>query len=90
MEDLGFVIAILFSYLFISRVSYRDGVMEDEPKPCAAVKGTQIMVCVNWTFEFICGLLVYLIKICNIENKVNEGGERGCRYECKNSKTVVC
>lgn len=26
------------------RVSYRDGVMEDEPKPCAAVKGTQIMV----------------------------------------------
>lgn len=26
------------------RVSYRDGVMQDEPKPCAAVKGTQIMV----------------------------------------------
>ncbi|KAI0528539.1 hypothetical protein KFK09_001081 [Dendrobium nobile] len=26
------------------RVSYRDGVMEHEPKPCAAVKGTQIMV----------------------------------------------
>ncbi|WOL12698.1 DNA mismatch repair protein MLH1 isoform X3 [Canna indica] len=26
------------------RVSYRDGVMEQEPKPCAAVKGTQIMV----------------------------------------------
>ncbi|KAB5512552.1 hypothetical protein DKX38_029580 [Salix brachista] len=26
------------------KVSYRDGVMEDEPKPCAAVKGTQIMV----------------------------------------------
>nr|CAD1824585.1 unnamed protein product [Ananas comosus var. bracteatus] len=25
------------------RVSYRDGVMEHEPKPCAAVKGTQIM-----------------------------------------------
>ncbi|KAK9095901.1 hypothetical protein Sjap_021398 [Stephania japonica] len=26
------------------RVSYRDGVMVHEPKPCAAVKGTQIMV----------------------------------------------
>ncbi|KAK7334438.1 hypothetical protein VNO80_26195 [Phaseolus coccineus] len=26
------------------RVSYRDGVMEYEPRPCAAVKGTQIMV----------------------------------------------
>lgn len=26
------------------RVSYRDGVMEQEPRPCAAVKGTQIMV----------------------------------------------
>ncbi|KAL4651760.1 hypothetical protein ACB092_01G184500 [Castanea dentata] len=26
------------------RVSYRDGVMDHEPKPCAAVKGTQIMV----------------------------------------------
>ncbi|CAI8583517.1 unnamed protein product [Vicia faba] len=26
------------------RVSYRDGVMEHEPRPCAAVKGTQIMV----------------------------------------------
>jgi DNA mismatch repair protein MLH1 len=26
------------------RVSYRDGVMENEPKPCAAVKGTQVMV----------------------------------------------
>ncbi|CAA6667797.1 unnamed protein product [Spirodela intermedia] len=26
------------------RVSYRDGVMEQEPKPCAAVKGTQILV----------------------------------------------
>ncbi|KAE8820568.1 DNA mismatch repair protein MLH1 [Hordeum vulgare] len=25
-------------------VSYRDGVMENDPKPCAAVKGTQIMV----------------------------------------------
>lgn len=54
MEDLGFVIALVFCF----RVSYRDGVMEDEPKPCAAVKGTQIMVCVNWTFDFICGLLV--------------------------------
>ncbi|GAB2217520.1 hypothetical protein Drorol1_Dr00000717 [Drosera rotundifolia] len=26
------------------RVSYRDGVMESEPKACAAVKGTQIMI----------------------------------------------
>lgn len=26
------------------RVSYKDGVMEHEPKPCAAVKGTQIMI----------------------------------------------
>ncbi|XP_010912641.1 DNA mismatch repair protein MLH1 isoform X1 [Elaeis guineensis] len=26
------------------RVSYRDGVMEHEPRPCAAVRGTQIMV----------------------------------------------
>lgn len=26
------------------RVSYRDGVMEHEPKACAAVKGTQIMI----------------------------------------------
>jgi len=26
------------------RVSYRDGVMESDPKPCAAVKGTQVMV----------------------------------------------
>ncbi|KAK1276725.1 DNA mismatch repair protein MLH1 [Acorus gramineus] len=25
------------------RVSYKDGVMENDPKPCAAVKGTQIM-----------------------------------------------
>ncbi|KAG6737843.1 hypothetical protein POTOM_059374 [Populus tomentosa] len=31
-------------FFFFFRVSYRDGVMEDEPKPCAAVKGTQIMV----------------------------------------------
>ncbi|MED6132717.1 DNA mismatch repair protein [Stylosanthes scabra] len=26
------------------RVSYRDGLMENEPRPCAAVKGTHIMV----------------------------------------------
>ncbi|KAK1384325.1 MUTL [Heracleum sosnowskyi] len=26
------------------RASYRDGVMEHQPKPCAAVKGTQIMI----------------------------------------------
>lgn len=30
--------------LLLFRVSYRDGVMEHEPKACAAVKGTQIMV----------------------------------------------
>uniref|UniRef100_A0A803M525 DNA mismatch repair protein S5 domain-containing protein n=1 Tax=Chenopodium quinoa TaxID=63459 RepID=A0A803M525_CHEQI len=30
--------------LYGFRVSYRDGVMENEPKPCAAVKGTQIMI----------------------------------------------
>ncbi|KAF3787931.1 DNA mismatch repair protein [Nymphaea thermarum] len=29
------------------RVSYRDGVMEHEPRPCAAVKGTQVMHGVN-------------------------------------------
>lgn len=29
---------------FIVRVLYRDGIMEHEPKACAAVKGTQIMV----------------------------------------------
>lgn len=26
------------------RASYKDGVLEDDPRPCAAVKGTQIMV----------------------------------------------
>lgn len=26
------------------RASYKDGIMEDDPRPCAAVKGTQIMV----------------------------------------------
>lgn len=31
--------------LLLFRVQYRDGVMEHEPKACAAVKGTQIMVC---------------------------------------------
>lgn len=41
------------------RVSYRDGVMENEPKPCAAVKGTQIMVravvCLEiWELCFVC------------------------------------
>lgn len=36
--------------LFLFRVSYRDGVMEHEPKPCAAVKGTQIMV---WRRPFV-------------------------------------
>lgn len=32
------------SIVTLYRVSYRDGVMEHEPRPCAAVKGTQIMV----------------------------------------------
>ncbi|KAL2657983.1 hypothetical protein AAZV13_04G210900 [Glycine max] len=38
---------ILLSNIFCLlwfRVSYRDGVMEHQPRPCAAVKGTQIMV----------------------------------------------
>lgn len=30
--------------ILLVRVSYRDGIMEHEPKACAAVKGTQIMV----------------------------------------------
>jgi len=30
--------------LFLVSVCYKDGVMENEPKPCAAVKGTQVMV----------------------------------------------
>ncbi|KAF3514026.1 hypothetical protein F2Q69_00002683 [Brassica cretica] len=34
----------IFGFLKVLRVSYRDGVMEHEPKACAAVKGTQIMV----------------------------------------------
>lgn len=33
-----------FYFIFWFRVSYRDGAMEHEPKACAAVKGTQIMV----------------------------------------------
>jgi hypothetical protein len=31
-------------FVFLVSVCYKDGVMENEPKPCAAVKGTQIMV----------------------------------------------
>lgn len=38
------VSGIVSSNYFCFRVSYRDGVMENEPKACAAVKGTQIMV----------------------------------------------
>lgn len=37
-------IVLYCSCNFLFRVSYRDGVMEHEPKACAAVKGTQIMV----------------------------------------------
>lgn len=40
------------SYIFTDlRASYRDGMMEYEPKACAAVKGTQIMVWIYlWHF----------------------------------------
>ncbi|XP_022159006.1 DNA mismatch repair protein MLH1 [Momordica charantia] len=38
------VTTITKGQLYGYRVSYRDGVMEHEPKPCAAVKGTQITV----------------------------------------------
>ncbi|GAY56958.1 hypothetical protein CUMW_175770 [Citrus unshiu] len=38
------VTTITKGHLHGYRVSYRDGVMENEPKACAAVKGTQIMV----------------------------------------------
>ncbi|XP_028801610.1 DNA mismatch repair protein MLH1 [Neltuma alba] len=38
------VTTITKGQLYGYRVSYRDGVMEHEPKACAAVKGTQIMV----------------------------------------------
>lgn len=41
------VTTITKGHLHGYRVSYRDGVMESEPKACAAVKGTQIMVL--WT-----------------------------------------
>jgi hypothetical protein len=30
--------------LLVRRVTYKDGQMEGEPRPCAAVKGTQITV----------------------------------------------
>lgn len=44
---------ILVYYAFVLfRVSYRDGVMEHEPKACAAVKGTQIMVSFDSLWEF--------------------------------------
>ncbi|XP_027092632.2 DNA mismatch repair protein MLH1-like isoform X1 [Coffea arabica] len=38
------VTTIMKGQLHGYRATYRDGVMEQEPKPCAAVKGTQIMV----------------------------------------------
>jgi hypothetical protein len=38
------VVLLMIITMFPLRVSYRDGVMENEPKPCAAVKGTQVMV----------------------------------------------
>lgn len=39
-----FIVLSLYMKNLSFRVSYRDGVMEHEPKACAAVKGTQIMV----------------------------------------------
>lgn len=55
----------------IFRVSYRDGVMEHEPRPCAAVRGTQIMVGQSALFwyhymlykfliDFLCDFVYYL------------------------------
>jgi hypothetical protein len=37
-------ISYAMSSLVLVSVCYKDGVMENEPKPCAAVKGTQVMV----------------------------------------------
>jgi len=62
------------------RVSYRDGVMEHEPRPCAAVKGTQIMVgklmhspwllllfhCDLFSRKYLCNKLMTLSLICDI------------------------
>ncbi|KAJ7568744.1 hypothetical protein O6H91_01G046200 [Diphasiastrum complanatum] len=35
------------------RVSYKDGAMEGEPRPCAAIKGTQIMVGLGFSFQIV-------------------------------------
>lgn len=62
----------LLFYLFIlffcgKRASYRDGVMELEPKPCAAVKGTQIMVRIFfWLWHFLSNLFYLILRICFI------------------------
>lgn len=46
----------------IFRVSYRDGVMEHEPRPCAAVRGTQIMVGHSALFWYHSRLYKFLIN----------------------------
>lgn len=44
-------------------MSYRDGVMEHEPKACAAVKGTQIMVFMSLEFlNFVFISLVFVLQ----------------------------
>lgn len=45
-KNFCFNIQIFYSYCayVLVRATYKDGMMEHEPKPCAAVKGTQIMV----------------------------------------------
>lgn len=43
-------VIFVYGFSFWFRVSYRDGVMEHEPKACAAVKGTQIMVTLSVQF----------------------------------------
>lgn len=43
----------LLLILWFCRVSYRDGVMENEPKACAAVKGTQIVVSTTFFLSLI-------------------------------------
>lgn len=44
-------------------MSYRDGVMEHEPKACAAVKGTQIMVKLsNWLNKRV----ILILEFCYV------------------------
>ena len=37
----------MYNFSVFYRVSYKEGAVEGEMRPCAAVKGTQIMVSVN-------------------------------------------